>query len=68
MLLMLILLMCLKNFEAKDISQEGISSASESNHVALLKSNSFLDLHLHSLNGPHNACVTTCVSKERSTN
>lgn len=63
-LLMLILLMCLQNFEAKDISEKGIKAASESNHVGLLKLKGFLDLSLYTLNSPQNACVTTCQEGE----
>lgn len=62
--MLLMLITCLQNFEAKDISQKGIKGASESSHVALLKSRGFLDLCLHSLNGPQNAGVAMCVSKE----
>lgn len=65
--MLLMLITCLQNFEAKNISQQEIKGASENSHVALLKSKGFLDLCLHALNGPQNAGVDMCVSKEVST-
>lgn len=61
---MLILLTCLQNFEAKDISEKGIKAASESSHVGLLKLKGLLALSLHGLNSPQNACITMCQEGE----
>lgn len=62
-LLVLVLLRCLQNFE-KEI--KGIKAASENNHVVLLKSKGFLELHLRNLQ-QSTEFVNTCVSREKST-